>query len=71
MLAGITAFLDESRTGVDHRGHDVIGGFINGVYSKWLLEGQVIRRVSAVPLEANNAALVPAIGPSQPRPHMS
>lgn len=35
------------------------------------VEGQVIRRVSAAPLEANNAALVPAIGPSQPRPHMS
>lgn len=35
------------------------------------VEGQVIRRVSAVPTEAYNAALVPAIGPSQPRPHMS
>lgn len=34
------------------------------------VEGQVIRRVS-VPMEAYNAALVPAIGPSQPRPHMS
>lgn len=28
-------------------------------------EGQVIRRVSADPPEANNAALVPAIGPSR------
>lgn len=33
--------------------------------------GQVIKRVSAVPMEAYNAALVPAIGPSQPRPHVS
>lgn len=34
-------------------------------------EGQVIRRVSAAPLEANKAASVPAIRPSLTRPHTS